>query len=183
MIERNSKQKKKEEEEETTGFNGPVVGLLHRGGNFLDDDSADGVPAGVRISPWGPLTVADVELDLHSSTPDASTVAFDRRNAVDVVVFTVTDNAIDSSRDCALGAVESEEPTFAAAGASLDAQSAVICDVKVGGGTYFVKRAFLSKEEKRSESFPCGQCKKNELLWSSLTLSCSECANLNILPW
>ena len=95
----------------------------------MDDDSADGVPAGVRISPWFPLTVADVELDLHPSTPDASAVAFHGRNAVDVVFSPLVDDAIDSSRDCALGAVKSEEPAFAAAGASFDAQVSVISDV------------------------------------------------------
>ena len=96
----------------------------------MDDDSADGVPAGVRISSTDPqTTVADVELDLHPSTPDASAVAFHGRDAVDVVVFPVVDDAIDRSRDCALGAVESEEPAFAATGASGDAQVSVISDV------------------------------------------------------
>ena len=131
--------------EQNTGFNGAVVWLLHRGGNLLDDDSADGVPAGVRISPWFTMTVADVELDLHSTTTDASAVAFHSRNAVDVVVFSMEDEAIDSSRDCALGAIESEEPALAAAATIGDAQISVISDAEVGARTQFVKRAFLSE--------------------------------------
>ena len=134
MIEVSSKPKRHKEEKKPQIRNGPVVRLLHRGGNFLDDDSADGFPAGERISSWVPRTVADVELYLHASTPNASTVAFHSRDAMDVVVSPLIDDAIDSSRGRALGAVESEEPAFAAGVASPDAQVSVISDVEVGAG-------------------------------------------------
>ena len=126
---------------------GPVVRLLHGGGNLLDDDSADRVPAGLCISPWVPPTVADVELHPHSSTPDASAVAFHSRNAVDVVVSCVEDEAIDSSRDCALGAVKSEEPTFAAVVAPPDAQGSMISDVEVGACIYNPGQKSLGQPE------------------------------------